>query len=101
MGKRGTRTHIFWQKRIREGDGTTKLVVSGEDGCRCVAADRIVLPIPPGKHWSDELPILIPTEQEIPKLEARNPKQVRSAKQIVCAPRSDNSVVRRMHPSLK
>jgi hypothetical protein len=26
--------------------------------------DRIVLPIPPGKHWSDELPVLMPAPVE-------------------------------------
>jgi hypothetical protein len=29
-----------------------------------MGADQIVLPIPPGKHWSEEMPILMPVERK-------------------------------------
>jgi hypothetical protein len=30
--------------------------------------DRLVLPIPPGKHWADEMPVLLPADpQDAPK----------------------------------
>ena len=43
-------------------------------------ADRIVLPIPPGKHWSDELPILVPQGQGVKALpsEGRRAKEKKS-----------------------
>jgi GNAT superfamily N-acetyltransferase len=53
-----SRVHIFWQKRIREGDTTTPWWFPSKTDQGVMRADRIVLPIPPGKHWSDELPVL-------------------------------------------
>lgn len=58
--------HIFWQKRIREGDtgnpaeGGTPYWFPGVTGAGAIGEDRIVLPIPPGTHWSDAKPVVLP-----------------------------------------
>jgi hypothetical protein len=45
--------HIFWQKRIRRGDDQTAWwYPSGTDG-GAIREGRVVLPIPPGVHWSE------------------------------------------------
>ncbi len=60
-GKRGMpRVHIFWQKRIRPGDNTTPWWFPAKTDSGSMREDRIALPIPPGMHWSDELPVLSP-----------------------------------------
>jgi ribosomal protein S18 acetylase RimI-like enzyme len=56
------RVHIFWQKRIREGDTTTPWWFPSETSGGMMGAARIALPIPPGMHWTDELPRLLPRE---------------------------------------
>jgi GNAT superfamily N-acetyltransferase len=56
--KKGGRVHIFWQKRIREGDTQTPWWFPAKTEAGSLRADRIVLPIPAGKHWSDALPVL-------------------------------------------
>ena len=45
-----------------------------------IREDRLVQPIPPGTHWQDVKPILLPAEAGSPKLEARSPKQARNPK---------------------
>jgi hypothetical protein len=55
------RIHIFWQKRIREGDNETPWWYPAKTEAGALVADRLVFPIPPGMHWSDELPIPVPT----------------------------------------
>ena len=65
-GKFRGRMHIFWQKRIREGDtgdlasGGTPYWFPGVTGAGAIGEDRIVLPIPPGTHWSDAKPVVLP-----------------------------------------
>src|SRR5688500_16189573 len=54
------RVHIFWQKRVRAGDATTPWWFPAKTDAGAMREDRLVLPIPPGKHWSDELPVLRP-----------------------------------------
>lgn len=54
------RLHIFWQKRIREGDTTTDWWFPSETRGGMMDAARIALPIPPGMKWSDELPRILP-----------------------------------------
>ena len=53
--------HIFWQKRIREGDVTTPYWYPCKTDGGHMREDRIVLPIPPGVHWRDEMPMLLPS----------------------------------------
>ncbi len=65
-GKYRGRMHIFWQKRIRAGDvgdvsrGGTAYWFPSITGAGAIGEDRIVLPIPPGTHWSDAKPIVLP-----------------------------------------
>jgi ribosomal protein S18 acetylase RimI-like enzyme len=61
-----SRLHIFWQKRIREGDVTTPWWFPSQTGGGSIREDRLVLPIPPGKHWSDEMPRILPTNEANP-----------------------------------
>ncbi|MGI9013707.1 MAG: GNAT family N-acetyltransferase [Phycisphaerales bacterium] len=52
--------HIFWQKRIREGDTETPYWFPSRTSGGAMRADRIVLPMPPGSHWSDVKPLILP-----------------------------------------
>jgi hypothetical protein len=58
-GAAGKSTHIFWQRRIREGDVTTPYWFPAKTDGGMMREDRVVLPIPPGVHWKDEMPILL------------------------------------------
>jgi hypothetical protein len=53
------RVHIFWQKRIRAGDVTTPWWFPAKTNSGSIREDRIVLPIPPGTHWSDAKPMIL------------------------------------------
>jgi hypothetical protein len=55
-----SRVHIFWQRRIREGDDETPWWFPSQTGGGSIREDRLVLPIPPGTHWSDAKPIILP-----------------------------------------
>ncbi len=55
-----SRIHIFWQKRIRQGDVTTPWWFPSQTPGGSIREDRIVLPIPPGTHWSDAKPLVLP-----------------------------------------
>jgi hypothetical protein len=60
------RIHIFWQKRIREGDdgpGATPYWFPSHTSGGAIREDRLVIPIPPGTHWRDAKPMILP---EIP-----------------------------------
>ncbi|MEM9415838.1 MAG: hypothetical protein AAGA29_10225 [Planctomycetota bacterium] len=57
---KGPRIHIFWQKRIRQGDHETPWWFPSQTGSGAMREDRIVLPIPPGTHWSDAKPAVLP-----------------------------------------
>jgi hypothetical protein len=61
--KKGGRVHIFWQKRIRSGDVTTPYWFPSQTGAGALKENRIVLPIPPGTHWSDAKPMVLPEEE--------------------------------------
>jgi N-acetylglutamate synthase-like GNAT family acetyltransferase len=54
------RVHIFWQKRIREGDTTTQWWYPTETTGGMMNEARLVFPIPPGVHWSDPMPRVLP-----------------------------------------
>jgi hypothetical protein len=72
-GSRGKdRVHIFWQRRIRAGDETTPYWFPSQTTSGAIREDRLVFPIPPGKHWSDEMPRILPKEH--PRLAAPDPK---------------------------
>ena len=46
-----SRVHIFWQKRIRQGDETTPYWFPSQTTGGSIREDRLVLPIPPGMRW--------------------------------------------------
>jgi hypothetical protein len=58
------RTHIFWQRRIRAGDTTTPYWFPSKTDGGMMREDRLVLPIPPGVHWKDPMPVLLPEVQK-------------------------------------
>jgi hypothetical protein len=60
------RTHIFWQRRVREGDTTTPYWFPAQTGAGSVREDRLVVPIPTGVHWRDPMPMLLPSPQPSP-----------------------------------
>ncbi len=68
------RVHIFWQKRIRAGDEQTPWWFPSKTDQGSMRADRLVLPIPPGMHWREAMPVILPAagavEQEEPKVKA-------------------------------
>src|SRR5688500_2089830 len=77
---RKRRVHIFWQKRIREGDNETAWWFPAKTDKGVMRADRIVLPIPPGKHWSDEMPVIQIAEPPKPELTDGRAAKVRVSK---------------------
>jgi hypothetical protein len=56
------RVHIFWQRRIRQDDEITPYWYPALTKAGAVREDRIVLPIPPGTHWRDAKPIILPSQ---------------------------------------
>jgi hypothetical protein len=72
------RVHIFWQRRIRSGDTTTPYWFPAQTSSGAIGEDRLVLPIPPGTHWSDAKPIVLPGAEKR-QLENKPPR-VRAAK---------------------
>src|SRR5688572_33420086 len=69
------RVHIFWQRRIHAGDRETPYWFPSQTTSGSLREDRLVFPIPPGTHWSDAKPIVLPGAGS-PELEvrARKPK---------------------------
>lgn len=59
------RIHIFWQRRIREGDCETPYWFPSQTSAGAVREDRLVLPIPPGTHWSDAKPAVLPGMENV------------------------------------
>lgn len=100
--KKKPRMHIFWQKRIRpqKQDPATGHWVEddfpywfpSQTGAGAIGEDRLVLPIPPGTHWSDAKPIVLPngpapgsdsTKDEVLLLESEVQRLERERKQRV------------------
>jgi hypothetical protein len=66
-GSRGKgRVHIFWQRRIRAGDTTTPYWFPAQTSAGSIREDRLVFPIPPGMHWRDAMPIVLPGVSVLP-----------------------------------
>ena len=96
-GKNGTpRMHVFWQKRIRQGDVETPWWYPSQTGGGELREDRLVFPMPAGVSWRDVLPAAEDApapadaaegeEQAIsPKLRRRKVKRVR----VVSKPRGE------------
>ena len=84
-GAKGTpRVHVFWQKRIRAGDDVTPWWFPSQTDGGSLREGRIVLPIPPGTHWSEAVSLVLPGTEEAESAEA-TPKR-RAAKAKVAAP---------------
>lgn len=77
-GSRGKqRIHIFWQRRIREGDdgpGGTPWWFPYQTQAGAVREDRIVLPIPPETHWRDVMPLVLPDQEQSSASDNDQPK---------------------------
>jgi hypothetical protein len=71
------RVHIFWQRRIHAGDTTTPWWYPSQTTSGSLREDRLVFPIPPGTHWRDAKPIVLPGPPEIrdqkPEVRSRKP----------------------------
>jgi hypothetical protein len=86
--KENARVHIFWQKRIREGDTSTPWWFPCKTDAGAIREDRIVLPIPMGKWWNDEMPLILPCSTGILPVagkkehgqDARGTRQTRKSK---------------------
>jgi hypothetical protein len=85
------RVHIFWQKRIRENDHETPWWFPSETRGGAIGEARLVLPIPPGKHWSDEMPVILPKSDATPKLDG--PKPPRAKKEKPAAPKRATNLI--------
>ena len=88
--KAGGRIHIFWQKRIRSGDATTPWWFPSETAGGAVRENRLVLPIPPGTHWSDAKPTVLPGlpigDEAAKALPGPRAPRVKKAKEPVISP---------------
>jgi hypothetical protein len=78
-----SRVHIFWQKRIRQGDTTTAWWFPSQTTGGSIREDRLVLPIPPGTHWSDAKPIVLPRDTQAKQIEDGGAKVARARKSKV------------------
>ena len=54
------RIHIFWERRVRDNDDVTPYWFPSQTSNGAVSEDRLVLPIPPGTHWRDAKPVVLP-----------------------------------------
>jgi hypothetical protein len=61
-GKR--RVHIFWQRRINDGDTATPYWYPSMTNQGAIREDRLVFPIPPGTHWSEVQAVALPSGGE-------------------------------------
>ncbi|HLL89393.1 MAG TPA: prolyl oligopeptidase family serine peptidase [Tepidisphaeraceae bacterium] len=55
------RIHLYWQRRVRGGDASMPWWFPSETCGGAVREDRLVFPIPPGTHWRDVMPTILPT----------------------------------------
>ncbi len=84
-GQVGPRIHIFWQRRVRDerNTGETPVPLGGvtpywfpsETQGGALRENRIVLPIPPGTHWSDAKPAVLPGMENVNQLPASESEQ--------------------------
>lgn len=85
------RVHLFWQKRIREGDATTPWWFPSETKGGSMMADRLVFPLAPGTHWSDAQPIVLPgdthrddrADGEVKRIDGRNRRRDVKAEALI------------------
>lgn len=77
-----SRVHIFWQKRIRAGDTNTPWWFPSKTAGGSIREDRLVLPIPPGTHWSDAKPLILPGREDSNALPEPKGARAKKAKPI-------------------
>src|SRR5690606_16034519 len=68
------RIHIFWQRRIRQGDTETPYWFPSETTGGALRENRLVIPIPPGTHWSEAKPMVLPGVEQFKELPAEPPE---------------------------
>jgi hypothetical protein len=83
-GKR--RVHIFWQRRINDGDATTPYWYPSMTNQGAIREDRLVFPIPPGTHWSEVEAVALP-QREKPALAPPKEKPQPQPKAKVAPPK--------------
>ena len=93
-----SRVHIFWQRRIRSGDETTPYWFPSQTGSGAIREDRLVLPIPPGTHWSDAKPIVLPGAESVVSgqlsvVEGRQLEGPRAKRVRVAQPKVDQNAI--------
>lgn len=95
--KKEPRIHIFWQRRIREGDegeGGTPYWFPSETTGGALRENRLVLPIPPGTHWSDAKPAVLPgmerLRETLPAGEDEQKCRVKKKRKKKVAPKRPN-----------
>jgi hypothetical protein len=54
--------HIFWQRRINDGDASTPYWYPCQTSSGAIREDRLVFPIPPGTHWTEVRAVVLPTQ---------------------------------------
>jgi ribosomal protein S18 acetylase RimI-like enzyme len=74
------RVHIFWQKKIVEGDTETRWWYPSKTEGGQMREDRLALPIPPGLHWSEPMPVIVSAVEEPPSAPKQITKKPRAAK---------------------
>ncbi|MEM6393882.1 MAG: GNAT family N-acetyltransferase [Planctomycetota bacterium] len=62
--KNGDSVHIFWQKRIRQGDAETPYWYPYETSGGSMMEGRVVLPLPPEVDWDQATPIVLPGAEQ-------------------------------------
>lgn len=77
---REARTHIFWQRRIREGDTETPYWFPSETTGGALRENRLVLPIPPSTHWSDARPAILPGMENVNTLQLEGETETKPRK---------------------
>jgi ribosomal protein S18 acetylase RimI-like enzyme len=88
-GKNGApRMHIFWEKRIREGDTATPWWFPSQTGSGAMREDRLVFPIPPGMNWWDQMPVVLPGAEAAPAQRPCLPGKVKRNTGEMPAPRA-------------
>jgi hypothetical protein len=76
------RVHIFWQKRIVEGDDATKWWYPSQTNQGAIREDRLVFPIPPGVSWRDVEAVVVPGgESSKPQLTNHGSTQLTAGKE--------------------
>ncbi|MEM1010614.1 MAG: GNAT family N-acetyltransferase [Planctomycetota bacterium] len=74
------RVHLFWQKKIVEGDTETRWWYPSKTEGGQMREDRLALPIPPGLHWSEPMPVIEVKEVPTPLKPAVPKKRVTTSK---------------------